>query len=42
MANEQLKVIAGIDTHADTHHVGVITDTGLHLADKEFPAAGAG
>jgi hypothetical protein len=42
MANEQLKVIVGIDTHADTHHVGVITNTGLHVADKEFPAAGAG
>ncbi|MCP1413742.1 IS110 family transposase [Paenarthrobacter sp. A20] len=42
MTKEYLKVIAGIDTHADTHHVGVITDTGQHLADKEFPAAGAG
>jgi hypothetical protein len=27
---EQLKVIAGIDTHADTHHVGIITETGWH------------
>ncbi|GAA2136038.1 IS110 family transposase [Arthrobacter humicola] len=42
MANEQTKVIAGIDTHADTHHVAVITDTGRHMADREFPAAGAG
>jgi transposase len=42
MAKEHLKVIAGIDTHADTHHVAVITDTGRHLADKEFPAAGSG
>ena len=42
MANEQLKVIAGIDTHADTHHVAVITETGQHLAAREFPAAGAG
>ena len=42
MTKEYLKVIAGIDTHADTHHVGVITETGQHLADKEFPAAGVG
>jgi transposase len=42
MAKEQLKVIGGIDTHADTHHVAVITETGLHLADGEFPAAGSG
>lgn len=42
MTKEQLKVIAGIDTHADTHHVAIITDTGLHLADKEFSAAGSG
>lgn len=42
MAKEHLKVIAGIDTHACTHHVGVITGTGQHLADREFPAAGAG
>ena len=42
MANEQPKVIAGIDTHADTHHVAVITDTGRHVADREFPAAGSG
>lgn len=42
MAKEQLKVIAGIDTHADTHHVAVITETGLHLADREFPATGSG
>lgn len=42
MAKEQPKVIAGIDTHADTHHVAIITDTGMHLADKEFSAAGSG
>jgi transposase len=42
MTKEHLKVIAGIDTHADTHHVAVITETGLHLADREFPAAGSG
>jgi transposase len=42
MANEHLKVIAGIDTHADTHHVAVISETGRHLADQEFLAVGSG
>lgn len=42
MANEQLKVIAGIDTHTDTHHVAVITETGVHIADKEFLAVSSG
>jgi transposase len=42
MANKHLKVIAGIDTHADTHHVAVITETGVHLADREFLAVGSG
>ncbi|MGY2746956.1 IS110 family RNA-guided transposase [Arthrobacter sp. UYCu723] len=42
MAKEHVKVIAGIDTHADTHHVALITDTGRHVADREFPAAGSG
>jgi transposase len=42
MANEHLKVIAGIDTHADTHHVAIISETGAHLADREFLAVGSG
>ncbi|MDQ0632388.1 transposase [Arthrobacter pascens] len=42
MANEHRKVIVGIDTHADTHHVAVITETGVHVADKEFLAVGSG
>ncbi|MHA7224135.1 IS110 family RNA-guided transposase [Arthrobacter sp. RHLT1-20] len=42
MANEHLKVIAGIDTHADTHHVAIITETGAHVADQEFLAVGSG
>lgn len=25
MTNEAIKVIAGVDTHADTHHVALIT-----------------
>jgi len=42
MTNEHLKVIAGIDTHADTHHVAIISETGRHVADQEFLAAGSG
>ena len=42
MANEERKVIAGIDTHSDTHHVAVISRTGSHLADREFLAVGSG
>lgn len=42
MANELLKVIAGVDTHADTHHVAIITEYGKHVADKEFLAVGSG
>jgi transposase len=42
MTKEDQKVIAGIDTHAETHHVAIITETGLHLADREFSAAGSG
>jgi transposase len=42
MAKHRLKVIAGIDTHAETHHVAVISETGERLADKEFLATGSG
>ncbi|UKA56883.1 IS110 family transposase [Arthrobacter sp. FW306-2-2C-D06B] len=42
MAKQHPKVIAGIDTHADTHHVAVISETGQHLADREFLAVGSG
>lgn len=31
-------VIAGIDTHADTHHVAVIDRNGRKLGDAGFPA----
>jgi transposase len=34
----QPEVIAGIDTHADTHHVAVIDTTGRKLGDAGFPA----
>jgi transposase len=42
MTDEQFNVIAGIDTHADTHHVAIITEYGRPVADEEFPATGSG
>jgi len=37
------KVVAGVDTHADTHHVAVLdAATGGVLADKKFPTGRAG
>lgn len=42
MANQTSNVIAGIDTHSDTHHVAVIDEHGKPLADKEFLAVGSG
>lgn len=37
------KVIAGVDTHADTHHVAVVdAATGGVLGDKKFPTGRAG
>ncbi|AUI53791.1 IS110 family transposase [Arthrobacter crystallopoietes] len=42
MASETTKVIAGIDTHADTHHVAIINEYGKPLADREFLAVGSG
>ena len=42
MTSMDLKVIAGVDTHADTHHVALITEYGKHLDDKKFLAVGSG
>lgn len=42
MENEQFEVIAGIDTHADTHHVALITNFGRRLGDHQFLAVGSG
>lgn len=39
---EQARVIVGVDTHADTHHVAVVTEHGRPLADREFVATGSG
>lgn len=38
MTNEQVNVIAGIDTHADTHHVTLVADYGKRLGDRKFLA----
>ncbi|MFD7260133.1 hypothetical protein [Streptomyces sp. NPDC059874] len=35
-------VFGGVDSHADTIHVAVITDRGGHVADAEFPTTQAG
>lgn len=39
---DQHVVIAGVDTHKDTHHAAVITATGQHLGAAEFPTTPAG
>ncbi|MFD5405987.1 IS110 family RNA-guided transposase [Streptomyces griseorubiginosus] len=35
-------VLGGVDSHADTLHVAVISDNGGHLADAEFTTTAAG
>ncbi|MGC4997349.1 IS110 family transposase [Streptomyces sp. DT195] len=35
-------VVGGVDSHADTLHVAVISDNGGHLADAEFTTTAAG
>ena len=35
-------VIAGVDTHKDTHYAAVITSTGQQLEAAPFPATPAG
>lgn len=39
---DQHQVFVGVDTHADTHHVAIITDYGKPLTDQEFPATSSG
>jgi transposase len=36
------RVVIGADTHRDTNHLAVLTDTGKPLADAEFPTSPAG
>ncbi|QBI53808.1 IS110 family RNA-guided transposase [Streptomonospora litoralis] len=35
-------VIAGVDTHTDTHHCAIIDHLGRPLADREFPTTATG
>lgn len=42
MPENNIKVIIGVDTHKDFHHVAVISTLGESLADRQFPATGAG
>lgn len=30
-------VVGGVDSHADTIHVAVVTDRGGHIDDAQFP-----
>lgn len=41
-AEQATIVVAGVDTHKDTHHVAVLSLAGTVLADKEFTADAAG
>ena len=36
------RVVIGADTHLDTNHLAVLTDTGKPLADAEFPTSQTG
>ena len=42
MKTTELKVYAGIDTHADTNHVAVISELGRKLGDAQFPTTRSG
>lgn len=42
MTDERRPVVAGVDTHKDTHYAAVISVTGEHLAATEFPATQTG
>jgi hypothetical protein len=37
-----INVVAGVDTHADTHHVAVLSMTGGRLGERQIPATTAG
>ena len=40
--NDPSLIIAGVDTHKDTHYAAVISITGVHLDAAQFPATGDG
>lgn len=37
-----VEIIAGVDTHKDTHHVAVLSRSGVRLGDRQVPATAAG
>lgn len=39
---EHRLIVAGVDTHKDTHYAAVISVTGEHLGAAQFPATDAG
>ena len=39
---QETRVVIGVDTHADTHHVAVVTEYGKPLADRAFPTTATG
>ncbi|PKZ37035.1 IS110 family transposase [Kocuria rhizophila] len=41
-SSPELEVVAGVDTHADTHHVAVVSITGARLGDLQVPTTTAG
>lgn len=42
MTTVVVEVIAGVDTHADTHHAAVLDSVGRRLGDRQFPATESG
>ena len=40
--NDQSLIVAGVDTHKDTHYAAVISVTGEHLSAAQFPTTDAG
>ena len=42
MTAPRSNVYAGIDTHQNTNHVGIINEVGKKLGDKEFPTTSTG
>lgn len=41
-ANDSAGFVVGVDTHADTYHVAVISENGRRIRDQRFPATGHG
>jgi transposase len=42
LSGPDLQVVAGVDTHKDTHHVAVLALNGARLGDRQVPATAAG